>query len=120
MVHHYLERRNIGEEEIMMNSVSVKMLEINWLKSGNKTYLDLFSIFLDQKNIAIYRTKFFNALLLGYWDHYYQKIYYQIFIPFVAYMFGIMTFFMYALHEDTGHIFFEIFYYPLLGYVLIL
>ena len=28
----------------MMNSVSVKMLEIKWLKEGDKTFLDLIDI----------------------------------------------------------------------------
>ena len=44
MVHTEMEKLNIGEEEIMMNSVSVKMLEIKWLKEGDKTFLDLIDI----------------------------------------------------------------------------
>ena len=38
---------DIGEEDIMMNSVSVKMLEIKWLLEGDKTFLDLISILKD-------------------------------------------------------------------------
>ena len=45
-----MEKLNIGEEEIMMNSVSVKMLEIKWLKEGDNTFLDLISILKEQKN----------------------------------------------------------------------
>ena len=38
----------------------------------------------------------------------------------MAYMFGIMMFLMYALQENiVGSAFFEIFYYPLFGYMLI-
>ena len=39
-----MDELNIGEEDIMMNSVSVKMLEIKWLKEGDKNFLDLIDI----------------------------------------------------------------------------
>ena len=39
-----MDNSNIGEEEIMMNSVSVKMLEIKWLKEGGNTFLNLIEI----------------------------------------------------------------------------
>ena len=70
-----IEKKDIGEEEIMMNSVSVKMLEIKWLKEGGKTFLDLIEILKENKNQAIFPTKFVSALLLGYWDQYYKKIF---------------------------------------------
>ena len=47
MVHTIMDDLDIGEEEIMMNSVSVKMLEIKWLKEGDKTFLDLIGILND-------------------------------------------------------------------------
>ena len=42
-----MDELNIGEEDIMMNSVSVKMLEIKWLKEGDKNFLDLIAILND-------------------------------------------------------------------------
>ena len=115
-----MDKKKIGEEEIMMNSVSVKMLEIKWLKENDKTFLDLIDILKENKNQAIFPTKFVSALLLGYWDHYYEKILYSQFLPFVAYMIGIMMFLTYALKNDIKDtVFFEVFYYPLFGYVLL-
>ena len=102
-----------------MRSVSVKMLEIKWLKEGGCTFLDLIDILKDSRNTAIFRTKFASALLLGYWDNYYQKILWSQFAPFIAYLFGIMMFLMYNLQDDTENaIFLDIFKYPIYGYLL--
>ena len=42
-----MENLNIQEEDIMMNSVSVKLLEIKWLNEGDKNFLDLIEILND-------------------------------------------------------------------------
>ena len=65
----------IEEDDIMMNSVSVKMIELKWLQQGGKNFLDLVEIFNDATNNDIYPTRFVSSLLSGYWDIYKKKIF---------------------------------------------
>lgn len=45
------ELKNVEEEDIMMNSVSVKLMKIKWLREGNRNFLDLVNILNDTKNV---------------------------------------------------------------------
>lgn len=55
----------------MMHSVSVKMMEIKWLKRNGNDFLTLVEILNDTKNNAIFPTAFVSSLLSGYWDMYF-------------------------------------------------
>lgn len=45
-----LKRIGAEQEDIMMNSVSVKLMKIKWLREGGKNFLDLVEILNDTKN----------------------------------------------------------------------
>ena len=45
-----LKEKGVDEDDIMMNSVSVKILKIKWLREGKKNFLDLVEILNDTKN----------------------------------------------------------------------
>ena len=45
-----LNRIGAEQEDIMMNSVSVKLMKIKWLREGGKNFLDLVEILNDTKN----------------------------------------------------------------------
>ena len=81
----------------MMNSVSVKILKIKWLREGQKNFLDLVQILNDTKIMQIVSSKFVCVLISGYWDIYYAKIYRTHFLPFIFYMVGMISFLVYAL-----------------------
>ena len=83
-----------------MNSVSVKLMKIKWLREGNRNFLDLVKILNDTKNTQIISTKFVSSLLGGYWDIYYTKIMRTQFVPFIFYMFGMISFLVYSLQEN--------------------
>ena len=45
-----LKRIGAEQEDIMMSSVSVKLMKIKWLREGGKNFLDLVEILNDTKN----------------------------------------------------------------------
>ena len=45
-----MEKRKIEEENIRLNNVSVRLLEVKWLNEGGKTFLDLIRMLLLHKN----------------------------------------------------------------------
>ena len=60
------------------------------------------------------------ALLEGYWNKYYDKIFWTQFLPFMCYMVGIMSFLLYALQDNVNErVEFAVLYYPLLGYCML-
>ena len=46
-----LKEKDVEDEDIMMNSVSVKILKIKWLREGRKNFLDLVEILNETKNM---------------------------------------------------------------------
>ena len=92
-----LKEMNVDEDNIMMNSVSVKILKIKWLLEGQKNFLDLVQILNDTKNMQIVSSKLVCVLISGYWDTYFTKIYYTQFLPFIFYMIGMISFLVRAL-----------------------
>ena len=112
-----LSKSGISKDDIMMNSVTVKLLSIKWLKQGDRNFLDLVQILNDTKNAEIYPTSFVRSLLSGYWDRYYQKIYRTQFRPFVIYMIAMISFLVFALQEnvnDKAH--YSLVYFPLFSF----
>ena len=87
----------MDEEDIMMNSVSVKILKIKWLREGDKNFLDLVQILNETKIMQIVSSKLVCVLISGYWDTYFTKIYETQFLPFIFYMIGMISFLVYAL-----------------------
>ena len=77
------------------------MMEIKWLKHNGKSFLDLVEILNETKNQAIFPTRFVSSLLCGYWDFYYDKIFYTQFLPFVFYMASTVSFMLYALNVTS-------------------
>ena len=106
----------------MMHAVKVQMMEIRWLNMGNKTFLDLVEILNETSNKAIFHTAFVTGLLSGYWDRYFQLILKTQFYPFLAYLFCMISWYVYALQsegrEDT--VTFTVMYYSLTGACLAL
>ena len=43
-------KARVEEEDIMMNSVSVRLMKIKWLREGQRNFLDLVNILNDTKN----------------------------------------------------------------------
>ena len=108
----------VEDDEIMMNQVTVKMMEIGWLKAGGKNFLDLVEAINDTSNTEIQATRFVSSLLSGYWDIYKTKIFWTQFLPYVFYMIGIHFFLVNAL-KDPGDQDTEMamaMYCPLFGY----
>ena len=66
-----LKKIGAEEEDIMMNSVQVKLIKIRWLREGGRNFLDLVNLLNETKNYQIISTKFVSCLLSGYWDIYY-------------------------------------------------
>ena len=87
----------------MMNSVSVKILKIKWLLEGQKDFLDLVKILNETKSMQIVSSKLVCVLISGYWDVYFTKIFRTLFLPFICYMFGMITFLVYALEDKNVH-----------------
>ena len=112
-----LNKKGISEDDIMMNSVTVKVLSIKWLKQGNRNFMDLVQILNDTKNAEIYPTSFVRSLLSGYWDRYYLKIFNTQFRPFVIYMTAMISFLVYALQENIDESAnYSLVYFPLLSF----
>ena len=88
---------NVDEDNIMMNSVSVKILKIKWLLEGQKNFLDLVQILNDTKNMQIVSSKLVCVLISGYWNIYFKKIFRTQFLPFIFYMIGMISFLVRAL-----------------------
>ena len=74
------------KEEIMMSSVSVKMMDTRWIMNEDKSFLDLVQILNETDNNAILDTKPVDCLLSGYWDVYKKQIIRREFIPFCIYI----------------------------------
>ena len=101
----------------MMNSVSVKILKIKWLLEGQKNFLDLVKILNETKSMQIVSSKLVCVLISGYWDIYFTKIFRTQFLPFIFYMFGMISFLLLALEDKIEHsLAYYVLYYPLFGY----
>ena len=72
-----LSQKNIPEDDLMINSVNIRWMNLNWLtrKTSDKSeqdpdFLDLVEILNDTTNQSVIQTKFVSSLLQTYWDIY--------------------------------------------------
>ena len=107
------------DAEATINSVSIKQMQLKWLKADGKDFLDLVKILNDSRSQDIMKTSFVRCLLYGNWEKYYQKIKWTQFIPYVAYLFSMTNFFALVLLSDyfeKPRILGRILYFPFWGF----
>lgn len=69
-----LDRKGVSEKSRMVNSVSVKMMSLNWMSRKNKCFLDLVEILDRTTNKTILQTAFMNSLVDAFWRIYSKQI----------------------------------------------
>ena len=83
-------QKKFKEQEMVLNQVCVKMMQINWLQQEAHHFLDLVEILSDMNDVTLFSTTFVSILLAGFWERYKQKIYYTQFLTFMIYMAAMM------------------------------
>ena len=58
----------LSEDNVLMYSVTVKMIDIKWLSYSDTNFLDLVEILNQTKNNAIIQTNFVSLMLCQFWD----------------------------------------------------
>ena len=69
-----LNRKGVSEKSRMVNSVSVKMMNLNWMTRKHKCFLDLVEILDRTTNKTILQTAFMNAMVDAFWRIYSKQI----------------------------------------------
>ena len=64
----------MSEKSRMVNSVSVKMMNLNWMTRKHKCFLDLVEILDRTTNKTILQTAFMNAMVDAFWRIYSKQI----------------------------------------------
>ena len=80
-----LDHRRVSEESRMTNSVTVKMMDLRWMKRKDKCFLDLVQILDRISNKTILETSFMNSLVDAFWHSYSRQIMKKQFLPSLAY-----------------------------------
>ena len=111
--------REVEKENILIHSVKVRMISIRWLMQGGKTFLDLVDTLNETSNKAIMSSKFVSVLLSGFWEKYSQEILWTQFVPYLAYLCGMLTFLLYMLTEKLEGYLSDLLYFPLFGWCVV-
>ena len=80
-----LDHKRVSEESRMVNSVTVKMMDLRWMKRKDKCFLDLVQILDSISNKTILETSFMNSLVDAFWRVYSKQILWRQFLPSLAY-----------------------------------
>jgi len=77
------------------------MLDLSWLLSDHKNFVNLVNILGKANNNQIFETELIGTLLGEFWDENYRKILYRCLVPWICYAFLVIYYFAYALKADS-------------------
>ena len=80
-----LDHKRVSKEIRMVNSVTVKMMDLRWMNRKDKCFLDLVQILDSISNKTILETSFMNSLVDAFWRIYSRQIFNKSFLPSLAY-----------------------------------
>lgn len=96
------EVENLGPQKKQNTYVSVSKFNLSWLYQDGQDYLNLVRILNEsQNNTIIFDTEFVDNLLSEFWEKYWTKLFYQMFLPFVGYMLSAITFMYVSLFRSA-------------------
>lgn len=99
----------------------MRVLELKWLWRNDNGPLDLIKMIDKLRNNAILNSRFVDILLNCYWAENKKKILYTMFLPSIFFHLAMIQFMLIFLsYEVRSHKYFDVFYYPSLGIVLML
>lgn len=116
--------KKAGDEDTLVTTVDVSIMNLKWMVSDNKNFLDFIKILKDTKNKAILQTAFVNSLFETFWSKYQARIFYTQMLPFIFYLISTIQFLVWNFTKGDkwfrGGDKEEIFYFVLFGFNAVL
>lgn len=100
-----VDQYGIEEKEMTKAQVDVRLLNLSWLLADRKNFINFVGTLDDAQNDQIFTTELINTLLDNFWEENFDKILMKCLLPWVAYAFCVMWFFVQSLHEDHNDFF---------------
>ena len=95
----------MGDDDLLLVStpVKVKILDIRWLRRGDKSFMDFAAIMDNFTLDSLFNTEFLRAITNEFWDIYKPPILYRAFIPWVLYSTLSMGYFAKVLYPGFDY-----------------
>ncbi len=91
---------NFEEDDVQTSQVECKLLDLGWLYSNRKSFLDFVLVMDSCKRSDLLMTGFVKTMLDVFWDEHKRQIFWRGFVPYLLYLALILYYFVNVVCND--------------------